>query len=135
MTYKEIGKLFGISKQRVQQIQVGYKSKSKSVEDLKIWNKRKRKYLGLPLDVRSNKGGLDFIRDIVRKRDSDICQKCLKKWIKGKRKLDVHHLDIKMEGTRDLKYDRENLDKMITLCHRCHLNLHTVREKMRNAYK
>ena len=29
-------------------------------------------------------------------------------------------------------YDRNNTDKMITLCHKCHLNLDVSVDKMRN---
>lgn len=99
-------------------------------ENLKVFNKRKREYLGLPLELGSYNGGIDFIREIVRTRDNHRCQKCFKKWIQGTRKFDVHHLDIKMESTRNINYDRKNIDKMITYCHKCHLNIHTVRNKM-----
>lgn len=105
------------------------------VGNLKNWNKRKRAYLGFSLDIKNYNGGLDFIREIVRKRDNDTCQKCLVKWIRGTRKLDVHHLDEKMEGKRDIKYDRKNTNKMITLCHKCHLNLPHLKVKFKKSYR
>ena len=74
--------------------------------------------------------GIDFIRQKVRDRDNNTCQKCGKKWEKGKRRLDVHHLDIKMESVKNYAYDRDNQDKMITYCHKCHLSLHTVGHKI-----
>lgn len=158
MKWKEIGKLLGKSEQSAYNI-INRKSRKSAEklknwtirkrkeypkgfkkfllareilpEELKIWNKRKRESLGLPLIVNSYNGGLDFIRQIVRQRDNNTCQKCFIKWIKDERKFDVHHLEIEMESSRNIKYDRENMDKMITLCHKCHLNLHSVKEKMR----
>lgn len=74
--------------------------------------------------------GLDFIRNKVRIRDNNTCQMCGKAWKKGKRRFDVHHLDLKMESVRDYSYDSSNMDKMITYCHKCHINLHSVRVKI-----
>lgn len=74
--------------------------------------------------------GLDFIREKVRVRDQHQCQKCGKKWVKGKRRFDIHHLEDRMESVRDYQYDKNNMDKMITYCHKCHLNLHGVKRKM-----
>jgi 5-methylcytosine-specific restriction endonuclease McrA len=83
--------------------------------------------LGLPAGTR------DRVRELVRIRDHRTCQLCGRKWKKGERRLDVHHLDEEQESTVDVKWDRENLHRMITLCHKCHLNLDTVRAKMRLA--
>lgn len=82
-------------------------------------------------------GGRDYIRELVRIRDKRTCQECGKKWRKGMRRFDVHHQDEAQEGTSHKKgsipIDRKSMDKMITLCHRCHLNLDSVRLKMRNS--
>lgn len=79
--------------------------------------------------------GLDFIREKIRKRDNWICQKCGKKWVFGERRFDVHHTDHIVEGLQSnhrgrYKIDKENFDKMITLCHKCHLNLPHIIEKI-----
>lgn len=127
-TYRVIGKLLKISGQRVYQI-LNYIPKIKNPADLKIMTKAKRIYLGLPADLTIKDGGRDLTREIVRQRDNCTCQICNKVWVAGKRRFDVHHLDEKISGKIDtrlvpLKYDRENMDKLITLCHKCHLNLH-----------
>lgn len=77
--------------------------------------------------------GLDFIREKIRARDNYTCQKCGKVWQPGTRRFDVHHLVAKMESVRSYEYDKANFDKIITLCHKCHLNLHNVKAKMRAA--
>lgn len=98
-------------------------------EDLKVWNERKRKYLGLPTEnIHTSGGGREFIREIVRIRDNHTCQRCKKTWIKGQRKFDVHHLDEEMLGKNRVKgvisYDKENMNKLITFCHKCHYGWH-----------
>lgn len=150
MSYAEIGKLLKITRQRVHQIYTGYKSPSHkrgpSKEIPKDWiapniKRIKGNYKkGLKVyatDVVRNKkmGGRDYVREIVRARDNFTCQICLKKWSEGKRRFDVHHLEEKLEGKVGNKYkNNTDLNQMITLCHKCHLNLHSVREKMRRAY-
>ena len=101
-TYEEVGKGFNISRQRVHQIVTGYVSPSS------------RSMLS---------GGLGYIREDVRIRDNYNCQLCFKQWIPGERRFDVHHLDERMESIKNYEYDKNNSDKMITLCHRCHLRL------------
>lgn len=80
-------------------------------------------------------GSRDFARERARRRDNYTCQNCRKIWIEGTRRFDVHHLDDDMEGSRSPKWDRENLDRLITLCHKCHLNLDAVRKKMSFGHK
>lgn len=84
-------------------------------------------------------GQRDVIREWVRIRDNRTCQKCGKIWIKGQRRFDVHHLDLSMEGKskeRGIgKWDEKNIGKLITYCHKCHLNLHSVKEKMKQKHK
>ncbi len=74
--------------------------------------------------------GIDFVREKVRIRDGHSCKLCGYLWTQGERRLDVHHLDEKMESKKDYRYDRDNMDKMITLCHKCHLNLPHIRKKL-----
>lgn len=74
--------------------------------------------------------GRDYVREIVRARDKYICQKCERKWKKGERRFDVHHLGFDC-GIKTKAYDRKaETAGLITLCHRCHLNLPEVRKKM-----
>lgn len=82
----------------------------------------------LSLEVLKN-GGRDYPRELARQRDKRICQMCGKKWQKGNRRFDVHH--IIGCGDKSLCYDRvKDLGNLITYCHKCHLNLHSVRRKM-----
>lgn len=66
---------------------------------------------------------IQVVRDEIRDRDNNTCQKCGKKWCTKSRKLDVHHLDTNYENTVDVEYDSNNKDKLITLCHKCHFNI------------
>lgn len=110
------------------------------IEELKTWNKRKRVALGLPENVKfNNAGGLDFVREIVRTRDGHRCQRCFIKWKEGQRRFDVHHLDPEKEGKGfyrgNIKNDKQNIDEMITFCHKCHLSLPHLKEKMRKVIR
>lgn len=76
-----------------------------------------------------NKGGRDYTRELARQRDNRTCQWCGKVWILGQRRLDIHH--IVGCGLKSREYDRvEDLANLITYCHRCHMNLHSVRQKI-----
>ena len=81
-------------------------------------------------------GGKDRLVELVRIRDNHTCQKCGKVWKEGTRRLDVHHTDEEIEGKLGLKYcNCKDMTKMITLCHKCHLNLPVVKKKMIKSYK
>ena len=140
--YREVAKKFNISHQRVHQIVTGYFSPASrfrvilNPKDIKILTKRKREYLGLPnVDLKLLNSSRDKLREIVRARDKYTCKKCHKKWKKNTRRFDVHHLDKEMDGKSHYvgitKYDRENLDRLITLCHKCHFNLDETKSKIR----
>lgn len=161
MSYGQVGKLLGISKQRVHQVYRGYVPpkkliiryckvcKDSIVTKVKICDACKsarnpvRKIpkisFGSPKYVYESKGlshlkGRDFLKKQVRRRDSQTCQICLKLWKKGERKFDVHHLDEDKEGKSGLTYENcKDLDRQVTLCHKCHLNLDSVRSKMAKA--
>lgn len=78
----------------------------------------------------SNLQGMDRTRQIVRLRDKNTCQSCGKVWVQGTRRFDVHHLDG-LCGKLSRSYDKaSSIGRLITLCHRCHLNLPEVKEKM-----
>jgi len=70
--------------------------------------------------------GLDFIREKVRNRDNQTCIVCNKIWKEGLRKFDVHHKEIDEGRNARYSYDSQNMDKLITICHRCHCYLHAV---------
>lgn len=137
LSYRAIAEMLGVTKQRIHQI-VGAGNAPKlpklkqtiNAENLRIWNKRKLEHLGLPTPHGKFGDGVNRIREIVRMRDNHTCQKCLKRWDVGTRRFDVHHLDQNKESSRDVEYDKKNLEKLITLCHACHIGLHEVRVKM-----
>ena len=129
LTYQKIGDLLGISRQRVHQIYKDYSSKAKkpTTKIPKNWSPNKN-YNSIGLGKIS---GRDFLKEIVRKRDNHTCQICGLVWEDGCRKLDVHHLDENLEGEVGRKYKNcKNIDRQITLCHKCHLNLDHIRKKM-----
>ena len=76
--------------------------------------------------------GMDHTREIARIRDNHTCQDCGKIWIHGQRRFDIHHLNG-LCGKRSRKYEKvRDLDILITLCHKFHLNLDEVKERMTN---
>lgn len=86
----------------------------------------------------ARKTGIQLIRQKVRERDNNTCQICGKKWEHGNRRFDVHHLDLKMEGNivKAYFYDKDNMDKLMTLCHRCHLTMpHNKKKRQEGIYK
>lgn len=130
----EIGRRFKISKQRVSMII------SSGLPSRGIGAPRKH---GLTVrGFRGRKRGLqgrDLLREKIRIRDNHTCQICKKKWREGQRAFDTHHLDGKYEGKSNgrgmYEIDKLNPDKMITLCHKCHLNLPHLKEKFKNTSK
>lgn len=68
--------------------------------------------------------GRDFVRAKVRERDKFTCQECGKKWRKGERQLDTHHIDGEC-GKKSKGYDKmEDMDSLKTFCHKCHYAQH-----------
>jgi len=111
---KNIGDVFGISRERVRQI---------LTEDIKrkSW---KVKYTG-----KIYLTGRDFAREKIREHFDHTCQKCGKKWKKGMRRFDVHHFSCDPSDSR--KYDKDvDFNAVTLLCHKCHLNLPGHREAM-----
>jgi 5-methylcytosine-specific restriction endonuclease McrA len=81
--------------------------------------------------IKNGLSGRDYTRELVRIRDNRTCQMCGKKWKLGNRRFDVHHLNLDECGYRTLFYDKvENIPSLITYCHKCHLNLHSVTNKI-----
>lgn len=139
-TFQQIGNFLGISRQRAHQILTGYNSPfaKKKLKEIKQRALQKQVDIknGLRPDTKGIKlEGFSFIREAIRRRDNYTCQICGKKWKKGQRRFDVHHIDCDKEKTN--KYDNweKEKDNMITLCHKCHLNLPEHREAMADAKK
>jgi len=134
-TYKEIADVLKISRQRVHQVHTGYNSHKIGIVDVSVelLNNLYAGYTQIAVNKDSFSGGRERIREIVRIRDSHTCQNknCLKVWVNGERRFDVHHLDENMLGKTRIKgiikYDKENMDKLVTLCHKCHFMWHRDR--------
>lgn len=126
-TLREIGAKFGISNQRVYKI---LKDNPQTTKIPKNWRPRKPKKMSYNKKGLWKLGGRGFLREQVRRRDDYTCQICGKKWQEGQRRLDVHHIDKEKEGRvgRACK-NNKCFDRMITLCHKCHINLEHIKEK------
>lgn len=77
------------------------------------------------LNRRKEKGnsGREHTRMLVRARDKHTCQICKRMWEKGEKRFDVHHI---YEKRASKNYDSvSDLHKLITLCHKCHMRLHS----------
>lgn len=156
MGYGSIATLLGISRQRVHQIYMGYKTLPKTNKTFikkengetieikmneRIFNSNFPKVIKIPkladFFVKNpiKEGAKDRVREFVRIRDNHTCKICLRKWKVGKRRFDVHHLDEEREGKSSekgvAKWDKEHTNRMITLCHKCHFNLDSVSKKMK----
>lgn len=124
-TLQEIGDLFGLSRQRVHQIINRDCGDDTEIPDNWFPNP-------MPVSMTIADSGRDFLREKVRVRDNHSCQICGKRWEDGKRRFDVHHLDEELEGKNGFQYgNNKRIDRMITLCHKCHLNLPHIKEKMK----
>ena len=132
-TLREIASILGCSAERIRQllknphppIPKEYKC---SFCELSIFSIRFRKLCDKHIHQLE---GRDFLRESVRMRDDYICQLCGKVWVHGTRRFDVHHTNEKIEGNKGRKYrHNKNISNMITLCHKCHLNLPEVKKKM-----
>lgn len=126
-TFKEIGTMYGITRQAVQnRIKKGFPKQVGGPKGILAIND----FLGLK--------GRERARMLVRIRDNFTCRVCGKKVhskdieetnqrirkLKGKKKsLDVHHTDGNC-GKNSRGYDStRDLSKMITVCHKCHYSL------------
>jgi len=86
----------------------------------------KKAKLKIPYNLKELKDleGKDFLKEKARIRDHYTCQKCGKVWVPGTRRFDVHHKNFIPSQTVAMKYSKnKDLDRLITLCHRCHMNL------------
>lgn len=93
---------------------------------------KNRKFCNNCVVIYKKFSGRDLIRQMVRLRDKNTCRDCGIEWIVGDKRFDVHHLNG-LCGKKSRKYDRiEDIDGLITLCHRCHFNRpeHTVKKRL-----
>ncbi len=111
-TLDSIGKVFGLSRERIRQIiNEGESNPSELVEYRKP---KHNKFYGLE--------GRDYKREMIREHFNYTCQMCGRVWHEGERKFDVHHLSCRPEDSR--KYDKKVDFKAVTLlCHKCHMSL------------
>lgn len=83
-------------------------------------------YEGMPKWKRE---GRELAREKVRRRDGYRCTSCKRPWKVGTRSFDVHHLHG-VCGQKSRGYDSVNdMDGLITLCHKCHMSKHVDRKK------
>lgn len=136
-TYQQIGDLLNVSRQRVHQILTEYNSPIiiKPFTQIPVNWQPDKKYNSKGLK-KAGFEGRGYLKEIVRRRDNYTCQICNRKWRKGQRRFDIHHLDENLEGRNGYSYKAcKNLDRQITLCHKCHLNLKNVRMKLIRSHK
>ena len=127
-TYQQIGDILGVSHQRIHQIITGYRSRPlKKKTPLKYFH-GKTKGSGNGIDWIKFQGN-DYIREFVRKRDNYTCQICNKVWQEGQRRFDVHHINCLASKTNKKYKNNKNIKQMITLCHKCHLNVKEHKDK------
>lgn len=114
-SYQEIGVKFNLTRQRIHQL-----FNSKKLPATQYIQNRKLT-------------GRDYIREKIRARDNYTCQSCNRKWIKGERRFDIHHIDCVKKKSK--QYDNLEIEKdnMITLCHICHLHIEEHRLKMQKS--
>ena len=68
--------------------------------------------------------GRERTREAVRIRDKYSCYTCRKKWKRGTRRFDVHHLNG-LCGKKSRGYDKfSEMEGLITICHKCHYAHH-----------
>lgn len=119
-TLEFIGNMFAITRERVRQIVKNEIRQQKLIVKANTISKT----------TGMGSGARDRYRELIRIRDGYTCQLCDWKWVKGERRLDIHHLDEQITGKIDTKadlktsYDFKHPERCITLCHRCHLRLH-----------
>ena len=76
------------------------------------------------------KQGRERNRFLVRARDNFTCQECKKIWKKGQKHFDVHHKNG-LCGKKSRAYDTvEEMDGLITLCHKCHYGRHDISKEV-----
>jgi hypothetical protein len=128
-TFKQIAGVFKLSRQRIHQIlNTNY---DKPLKPNNLEREPAERLVDRYPQLRILKGR-EYNRELVRIRDNHTCQLCGYKWKEGERRLDIHHLDCKKEKTR--QYDRPiEFRNMITLCHKCHLNIPAHKQTMRDA--
>ena len=120
-TYKKIGDFLGISKQEVYNI-IHYVPHPRLPRIPRPSGPK----------IRGKLEGRDFLKEKVRMRDNHTCQNCGQIWIPGTRRFDTHHKNFVPSQTEAREYkNNKNMDDMITLCHKCQMNLPEHRKAMK----
>lgn len=141
LTYNKIGSIFSLSRQRIHQI---LKPRIKKPMVKKPMVKKLTSFVLLKEkrveDPDYNSAGIvlegqDRVREIIRRRDNWTCQICGKKWKESQRRFDVHHIDCKKEKSKQYDIWEKEKNNMITLCHKCHLNIPEHRRKMLRNFR
>ena len=126
-TQNEIASIYGVTRQRIQQLLSKPIRKPegrlcKKCGDEFLDENFITKYCVKCKKAMDSLSGRDRTRQLVRDRDHNQCQVCKKKWRKGGRRFDVHHLGGDC-GKFSRSYDKVgNISALITLCHKCHFN-------------
>ena len=131
-TMGQLGKLFGISRQRVHQIIMGFDGYTPEFMEILSTSGARAKNDTKDIKVSPKLSGRERTREIVRMRDNHTCQLCGSQRLAGKQRLDVHHIDCDKRKSRG--YDRlSEIPNMITLCHRCHSHIPSHIRSMEKA--
>ena len=137
-SFEKIGLVLGLSRQRIHQIykQIHLFTVKRNCVFCKkeiILISGREKCCSSCKKGSSDLYGRNLVREKIRIRDNWTCQICGEVWTLGKRRLDVHHKDCIKEKTK--QYDNYEIEKhnMITLCHKCHLNLPEHKKTMSEA--
>ena len=121
-TLQRIGNKLKLSRDRIRQV-------LNDPPKLKILAIPKPPFVPQPLFLRE-KSGREYTRMLVRMRDNFTCQNCgitrtpeMAK-MENKKMFDVHHL-YGLCGKKSKNYDKkEDIETLLTLCHKCHFNRH-----------
>jgi len=125
----------GYKERRKKYIENYHKKNKKYIKKIqREWRKKDIKKVKSKINITKITGMVcdsrNRTRELIRIRDNFTCQKCGKKWIIGQRRFDVHHKDFNKEKSRKADNYEKEKDNMITLCHKCHLNLPEHRKAM-----
>ena len=136
-TRTKIAKLYKISTERVRQIinkryYIIHESSCEACKKTFLKKDSHHKYCPYCSRLQKNLQGRERTRELTRVRDNHTCQSCGLKWDENMRKFDVHHLNGNC-GKYSKGYDRiKDISSLITLCHKCHMNLEEVKRKTVN---
>lgn len=138
LTLKEIGLKYSVSRERVRQIIHNLRPRQPKIV---LWRRitclvcrqklesTQTKYcIACVSYYQLDRQGREKSRSLVRARDNDTCQSCGQVGGGKSKRLDVHHQNGNC-GKMTKSYDKVSaLHDLITVCHKCHYNLHDHRQ-------